>query len=96
MQLTDKKLQMLRELALEKSDTAKLNILAGSIGILHAELKKVTCNYYLDFKKICTPEQQQKLEELFRGIFEGDMPAPGPGRGRQGGRGFGMRNGNNY
>jgi hypothetical protein len=67
-------------------------MLSDSIGMLHSELKKITYTYYLDFKRISTPEQQQKLKEIFWLIFEGEIPA-GPGRGMQGSGRHGMRYG---
>lgn len=88
--LADKRQQMLDELAAEKSDTTLLNGLSDSIGALHSELKKATYAYYLEFKRICTPDQQEKLHDIFNNMFEGEMPAGGR-RGMQGGRRFGMR-----
>jgi Spy/CpxP family protein refolding chaperone len=84
--------QMLKELTAAESDTGKLNLLSDSIGFLHSDLKKVTYNYYLNFKKICTPEQQENLELLFCGIFTNDLPMGQKGRGGQ----FGRRNGRNF
>ncbi len=84
--------QMLTELAAADSDTGKLNLLSDSIGFLHSDLKKVTYNYYLNFKKICTPEQQENLELLFSGIFTNDLRMGQKGRGGQ----FGRRNGRNF
>lgn len=91
-ELGEKKKLMLDEMNTEKSDTARLNMLSDSIGMLHAELKKITYTYYLEFKRISTPEQQEKLKEIFSRMFEGEIPA-GPGRGMQGGGRYGMRRG---
>jgi Spy/CpxP family protein refolding chaperone len=91
IELSEKRMQMLNELASEKSDTSLLNDLSDSIGALHSNLKKATYAYYLEFKKICTPQQQEKLKEIFNRMFEGEMPSGGPGRGMQGGRRFRMR-----
>lgn len=67
------------------SDTAGLNMLSDSIGYLHSRLKKLTYRYYLDMKAICSEEQQQQLEELFREVFTADQQL-GPGRRGQGGQ----------
>ena len=84
--------QMLTELSADESDTDKLNRLSDSIGFLHSDLKKLTYNYYLNFKKICTPEQQENLELLFSGIFTNDLQMGQKGQGgqvrRRGGRNF--------
>jgi hypothetical protein len=66
-------------------------MLSDSIGMLHSELKKITYSYYLEFKRISTPEQKEKLNEIFSRMFEGEIPA-GQGKGMQG-RGFGKRHG---
>lgn len=94
-QLTETRKLMLDEMAAENSDTMKLNILADSIGMLHSELKKATYSYYLEFKRICTPEQNEKLMRVFDEMFEGNVPSGGRGRGMQGGRGRGMHWRNN-
>lgn len=93
--LAEKKQKMLNELTKEVNDTMLLDELSDSIGVLHAELKKVTYAYYLEFKRICTPEQQERLYTIFSNMFEGEIPAAGPGKGMQRGRRFGMR-GMNY
>lgn len=94
-QLTEKRKLMLDEMAAENSDTIKLNILADSIGKLHSELKKATYSYYLEFKRICTPEQHDKLMLIFNEMFGGNVPMGGRGMGMPGGRGRGIRWKNN-
>jgi hypothetical protein len=83
---------MLDEMTAENSDTSRLNMLSDSIGMLHSELKKATYSYFLEFKRICTADQEEKLIQIFRRMFEGEIPA-GPGRGMQGGGRSGMRRG---
>lgn len=95
IELLEKRREMLDELTAENSDTLRLNILSDSIGMLHAGLKKATYEYYLEFKKICTPEQQEKLKEIFGTMFEGEIPAGGPGQGMHRGRRYGMQWRNN-
>lgn len=91
LSLIDIRHQMLNEMAAELSDSAKLDMLSDSIGHLHAELKKLTYRYYLDFKIICDKQQQQKLEQLFGEMFATDIQTGrygqrgpyGRGRGRE-------------
>lgn len=78
--------QMLTEMTTEHNDTLTLNALADSIGYLHADLKKITYKYYIDFKTICDPQQQEKLEQLFSGMFASDGRMGQHGRGAQQGR----------
>jgi hypothetical protein len=92
--LSEKRLSMLSEMSEENSDTIRLNVLSDSIGLLHAELKKATYIYYLDFKKICTTEQEEKLEQIFGEMFDSDILSGPMGRGRQGGNRMRWRSGN--
>lgn len=85
LMLSEKRQAMFSELSGENNDTNRLNILSDSIGLLHAELKKITYRYYMDFKQICTPEQEEKLEQLFGEMFDSNIHAGTMGRGRQGG-----------
>lgn len=78
--------QMLSEMAAENCDTTRLNSLSDSIGSLHADLKKLTCKYYLEIKNICNQQQQQKLEQLFGGMFASDGQMGQYGKGNQQGR----------
>ena len=64
---------MLTEMSEKNCDTNKLNLLSDSIGYLHADLKKLTYKYYLDFKNICNEQQQEKLEQLFGEMFSSDV-----------------------
>jgi hypothetical protein len=81
MELGELRKQMLVEMAAKSSDTAWLNSLSDSIGSLHAGLKKLTFNYYLQIKNICNDEQQKKLEKIFAEIFTNDAAMGYPGRG---------------
>jgi len=74
---------MLVEMTAEKSDSRKLAILSDSIGMLHAELKKETYNYYLNLKSICNPDQREELENLFSIIFTSDTVTGINGKGGQ-------------
>lgn len=78
--LNDKRHSMLEEMAAPESDSARLDALSDSIGYLHADLKKLTSRYYIDFKKICDKSQQQKLEQLFGEMFATDNQTGHQGR----------------
>jgi Spy/CpxP family protein refolding chaperone len=88
--LSEEREKILDELTKETSDTVLLNNLSDSIGQLHSELKKVTYAYFLEFKRICTPEQEEKLHSIFKNMFEVETPAAGPGQGMKHGRRTGM------
>lgn len=83
--------QMIREMTSETSDTVKLDKLSDSVGHLHADLKKLTYKYFMEFKKVCNRDQQEKLEQIFREMFAGEnQPGPNMQRGPYG-RGYGRR-----
>jgi len=90
VELAEKRNRMLKEMSAVSTDTNKLDQLSDSIGYMHACLKKLTYAYYLDIKKICDKEQQNRLEQIFSEIFLTDtqMEHYGKGgpRGRQRGR----------
>jgi hypothetical protein len=91
IELSERRKQMLIEMANVKSDTNRLNILSDSIGVLHGNLKRLTYKYYLDMKGICNIEQQNQLELLFREMFINDISMGFPGRGGSGGGQHGRR-----
>jgi Spy/CpxP family protein refolding chaperone len=84
-----KREEMLAEMAKQICDTNRLNLLSDSIGYLHASLKKQTYLYYMNFKNICTEQQQEKLKQLFGEMFSSDFQRRQQGRGGPGGRRFG-------
>jgi hypothetical protein len=94
LKLAEKRHAMLVEMAQKNSNKDRLNLLSDSIGYLHANLKKVTYMYYLNFKSICSQDQQKKLEQLFGEMFNSDIQMGQNGRGGQGGRRYGWRNKN--
>jgi hypothetical protein len=75
--------KMIAEMTSKNCDTIKLIRLSESIGLLHADLKKVTYRYYLDIKNICNQQQQKKLEQLFSVMFVSDEGMGQYGRGGQ-------------
>jgi len=83
--------QMLEEMSAPDSDTSKLDLLSDSVGYLHADLKKLTYRYYLDFKKICNKQQKEKLDQLFGEMFATDIHTGQYGPGGPYGRGRGRR-----
>lgn len=63
-----KRNELMIELREEKSDTICLDKLAREIGNLHSELKHLTFEYYLEMKNVCTPEQKEKLSQIFNAM----------------------------
>jgi hypothetical protein len=84
--LAGQRYRMLSEMSAVTVDTNRLNQLCDSIGFMHACLKKRTYQYFLDIKKICDQQQQEKLVQLFGEMFAGDMQTGHYGRGQMGRR----------
>ncbi len=81
--------EMIDELISENPDSLALDRISGNIGVLHKQLKELTINYFLDMKRNCDPEQEQKLHDIFNSLLneQADVRMPN----RQGLRGFGRK-----
>ncbi|MFA5328334.1 MAG: periplasmic heavy metal sensor [Prolixibacteraceae bacterium] len=77
---------LINELGAPETDRSKLDRLAAEIGEDHRKLKEVTSTFYLNMKAICTPEQQIKLNQIFKSMLNKDsqvnLPHQGNGKGR--------------
>lgn len=91
LQLNDLRRLMLDEMSSPVSDSARLNSLADSVGYLHADLKKQTYRYYMNFKDMCNMEQKEKLDNMFGEMFAADVQTGKYGPGGPYGRGRGKR-----
>jgi len=65
-----KRNEFMLELGKGKSDTVHLQRLAKEIGALHADLKHLTFEFYLEMKYICTDEQKEKLFQIFSSMTD--------------------------
>lgn len=76
MELTTKidsfKSDMFIELQKSVPDTGRLNSMSEQIGDLHGTLKYETYKFYLNIKKICTPEQSEELKKTFQPLFKNE------------------------
>ncbi|MDD4637908.1 MAG: hypothetical protein PHV66_09925 [Bacteroidales bacterium] len=73
--------EMFVELQQVPSDSLRLDSLAQMIGDQHAALKRETIHFYNDIKKVCTPEQEKKLQDVFYPLFRNETPGSGKGKG---------------
>lgn len=86
MNLAQLRLDMINELGTQNPDSTLLNQMAIDVGNNHRELKLVTTTFYLNMKKICSPEQQAKLHEIFQSMLNKESQVNLPQPGNQGGR----------
>ena len=66
------RVEMFAELQKAEPDTVRLNGMSKHIGDLHGRLKYETYNFYLNIKKLCTPEQMKELEKAFQPLFKNE------------------------
>ncbi len=88
-ELSNKRDTLTKELAKEASDSSKMNRLAREIGMLHTQLKKNTIDHFTKMKKLCTPEQRERLNRMIMEMADhgrhepgADMRKGGPPHGR--------------
>ena len=74
------RVQMLDELFADSVSQEKLQSVADEIGVEHRQLKMATCNFYLELKAICTPDQKEKLALLFQSLLNSDERVKLPGK----------------
>ncbi|ULB35785.1 MULTISPECIES: hypothetical protein [Proteiniphilum] len=63
------KTEMFIELNREQPDTIRLNSISDHIGRHHAELKKITNDFYLSIKSVCDSAQCYRLQETFLPLY---------------------------
>jgi hypothetical protein len=63
------KSEMFAELNKQTPDTVRLNNLSDQVGNRHAELKKITNDFYLKLKKMCSETQCEQLQQAFLPLF---------------------------
>lgn len=83
------KLQIFDELNKEKIDSVKIRKLTEKFGMLHADLKNETNQFYLKIKKVANEEQTVKLKDAFAPLFYQE-------RGERRGNGQGNRHQHRY
>lgn len=82
--------ELFSELSAAQPDTLRMERLAVEIGDRQTELEKTTFRHFLNLKKHCTPEQQEKLHSLFGRLMHRMEPRH-QGQGRRGTPGAGPR-----
>lgn len=67
--IKEEKQLLAKNVVAETADTLKLDSIADNIGVLYASIRKANTRHYFELKKICTPQQQIKLAEIFGNVF---------------------------
>jgi Spy/CpxP family protein refolding chaperone len=76
---------LLNELETEQPDSIRMDSLSNRIALLQVKIQHENISQYLALKKVCTPQQAQKLSTLYRELYGCPMQnEPGKHRYRNG------------
>ena len=82
-QMNYKRVELLNELSKVQPDTLILNQISIDIGVMHTEMKMATNAYFINMKSVCSPQQQEKLTEVFKAMLNPKNNMNMPNQGRQ-------------
>lgn len=91
--IREKKADLLEELSKENTDSAVVIKLADDIVTEQKKLQMANIKQFLDLKKVCTPEQTQKLSQIYSELYGCENKGQGRGKGNGQGKGFRHRYG---
>jgi Spy/CpxP family protein refolding chaperone len=82
--IRDYRVQLLDELAKDHPDTTVMNGCIAEITVLQKQMQKASVNQYLALKGLCSPEQCQRLSELYFELYGclGKEKGMGKGKGK--------------
>jgi Spy/CpxP family protein refolding chaperone len=89
--IREMKAGLLEELSKENTDSMVVIKIANAIVNEQEKLQKANIKQFLDLKKVCTPEQTQKLSNIYAELYGCDNK--GKGRGQGNGNGYRHRYG---
>lgn len=84
--IQENKAGLLSELSKESTDTAVVSKFANQICQAQKRLQTVNIHQFIDLKKICTPEQTQKLSKIYSEMY--GFGISGNGKGTGNGKGY--------
>lgn len=87
MAVREKKSALVDELAKPETDTTVVAKLAAEVGEAQGQVQLSNAKQFLELKKICTPDQTQKLANIYAGLY--GCQREGQGRGSGNGQGQG-------
>jgi Spy/CpxP family protein refolding chaperone len=85
--IREKKAEILDELSKENSDTTVVVKLAEEVLYEQKKLQMANIRQFIDLKKVCTPEQTQKLSQIYGELYGFDARGKGQGKGKGNGKG---------
>jgi len=79
--LRDTRMALMVELRKEQPDTAQIRLLTEEIGANQTSLTALAATQYLQIRSICSPEQQERLCDVYCDLF--GCPRAGMGHGKK-------------
>ena len=67
--LRHQRLTLMEELQKDDPDRLKICVLTDELGIIQARMTNLAASQYIQIRAICTPEQRQKLSNIYCDIF---------------------------
>jgi Spy/CpxP family protein refolding chaperone len=86
--IREKKSELLDELSKEDTDSSVLIQLTNNVVNEQKKLQMANIKQFLDLKKVCTPEQTQKLSQIYAGLYGFEQTGKGKGQGKGNGKGY--------
>ena len=68
-EIKETRASILTELENEVPDTMRLNSLTNQLAMLQLKIQKENITQYRELKRVCTPDQAQKLSALYRDLY---------------------------
>ena len=91
--IKEKKAILLEELSKENTDISLVAKLADDVVTEQKKLQLANIKQFLDLKKVCTPEQTQKLSRIYSELYGCENKGGGLGQGNGQGKGYRHRYG---
>jgi Spy/CpxP family protein refolding chaperone len=85
--IKEKKADLLEELSKENTDNNLVAKLADDVVTEQKKLQMANIKQFLDLKKVCTPEQTQKLSQIYSELYGCENKGQGNGQGKGQGKG---------
>jgi len=67
--MAEKRLLISQTMVMPEPDTALLDKTTEELGALYAQTRRMFVSHYFELRKICDPQQQEKLAKIFSGAF---------------------------
>ncbi len=67
--MAEKRFLISQTMVLPEPDTALIEKTTEELGVLYSQTRRMFVSHYFELRKICKPQQQEKLAKIFSGAF---------------------------